>query len=143
MRILTEKPLNAETPAEALRSWITANAFFFHRNQSEMKSAVSLGEWRLRIEGEVDAPGEFTFDEILRLPKAIAADTLECAGNGRGLLTVKASGNPWTIGGAGNAVWGGVWLKEVLQAAGLKESARHVAFEGLDEPLGSSRIKFI
>jgi DMSO/TMAO reductase YedYZ molybdopterin-dependent catalytic subunit len=143
MRILTETPLNAETPVESLRSWITANSVFFHRNQSEMKSAVSLGEWRLKVEGEVEIPREFTFEEILRLPKAIAADTLECAGNGRGLLKEKASGNPWTIGGAGNAVWGGVWLKEILQPAGLKKTARHTAFEGLDEPLGSARIKFI
>jgi len=86
MRILTESPLNAETPVEALRSWITANSGFFHRNQSEMKSAVSLSDWRLAIEGEVENPREFTFDEILRMPKAIAANTLECSGNGRSLL---------------------------------------------------------
>ncbi len=143
MRVMTQAPLNAETPVQSLRSWITANSVFFHRNQSEMKSAVSLREWRLRVEGEVEIPREFTFDEVLRLPRATAADTLECAGNGRGLLKEKASGNPWTIGGAGNAVWGGVWLKEILQRAGLKKGARHVAFEGLDEPLGSAGIKFI
>ena len=33
MRIMTEKPLNAETPTEYLRSWITANKVFFDRNQ--------------------------------------------------------------------------------------------------------------
>jgi DMSO/TMAO reductase YedYZ molybdopterin-dependent catalytic subunit len=57
MRTLTETPLNAETPIESLRSWITANSVFFHRNQSELKSAVSLGEWRLKIEGELENPG--------------------------------------------------------------------------------------
>jgi DMSO/TMAO reductase YedYZ molybdopterin-dependent catalytic subunit len=143
MRILTKTPLNAETPVEALRSWITANSLFFHRNQSEMKSSISLNEWRLGIEGEVENPGQFTFDEILRLPKAMAAGTLECAGNGRSLLKEKASGNPWTIGGVSNAVWGGVWLKEILLNAALKGTARHVAFEGMDEPLGSAKIKFI
>ena len=143
MRILTESPLNAETPVEALRSWITANSGFFHRNQSEMKSAVSLSDWRLAIEGEVENPREFTFDEILRMPKAIAANTLECSGNGRSLLEEKASGNPWTIGTVGNAVWSGVWLKEILQGAGLRKTAQHVAFEGMDEPLGSAKIKFI
>jgi DMSO/TMAO reductase YedYZ molybdopterin-dependent catalytic subunit len=143
MRILTERPLNAETPVEALRSWFTANSVFFHRNQSELKKAVSLAEWKLAVEGEVENPREFTFDEILRFPKAICPNTLECSGNGRSLLTEKASGNPWTIGGVGNAVWGGIGLKELLQVVKPKENAQHVAFEGMDEPYGAARLKFI
>jgi DMSO/TMAO reductase YedYZ molybdopterin-dependent catalytic subunit len=59
------------------------------------------------------------------------------------LLKDKASGNPWTIGGVGNAIWGGIWLKDVLEKAGLKDDARHVAFEGFDKPLGKAGIKFI
>ncbi len=143
IRKMSERPLNAETPAESLRSWITPNSAFFHRNQSEMKSAVSLNEWSLSLGGEVKREVLLTYDEILSLPKAISTGTLECAGNGRSLLKEKASGNPWTIGGVGNAVWGGVWLKEVLHMAGVKENARHVIFEGMDEPLGSAGIKFI
>jgi DMSO/TMAO reductase YedYZ molybdopterin-dependent catalytic subunit len=143
MRILTENPLNAETSAEHLRSWITANPFFFHRNQSELKSSISLGDYRLTIQGEVENPCRFTYDDILRMPKAIAANTLECSGNGRSLLKEPAAGNPWTIGGVGNAVWGGVWLKDFLAIARPSEKARHVAFEGLDEPAGAAKIKFI
>ena len=94
MRILTEIPLNAETSAEHLRSWITANSFFFHRNQSELKSSISLGDYRLTIQGEVENPCRFTYDDILRMPKAIAANTLECSGNGRSLLKEPAPGNP-------------------------------------------------
>ena len=43
----------------------------------------------------------------------------------------------------GNAVWGGVWLRDVLAEAGLKPAARHVAFEGFDTPLGSAGVKFV
>jgi len=143
MRIMTESPLNAETPVERLRSWITANSVFFDRNQSELKERVSLNEYRLTIEGEVKEPRRFSFDELLRLPKAIQANTLECSGNGRSLLNAPAAGNPWTVGGVGNAVWGGVWLKDLLKFARPKEQARHVAFEGLDEPAGKAKIKFI
>jgi DMSO/TMAO reductase YedYZ molybdopterin-dependent catalytic subunit len=143
MRILTERPLNAETPVEALRSWVTANSVFFHRNQSELMEAVSPAEWKLVVEGEVENPREFTFGEILRFPKVIRANTLECSGNGRSLLTAKASGNPWTIGGVGNAVWGGAWLKELLQIAKPRGNARHVAFEGMDEPYGAAKLRFI
>ena len=84
-----------------------------------------------------------TFDEIIKMPKASAANTLECSGNSRSLLENKASGNPWTIGGVGNAVWGGVMLGHVLKLAGLKEGAAHVAFAGLDTPLGKAKIQFI
>ena len=144
MRIMSERPLNAETPVPALRSWITANSVFFDRNQSEIpEETVSLQEWRLSIEGQVAIPLSVSFDQILRMPKAIVANTLECSGNGRSLLAEKASGNPWTIGGVGNAVYGGVWLKDVLEQAQPSLKAKHVAFEGLDKPLGSAGVKFI
>ncbi|NIQ39747.1 MAG: molybdopterin-dependent oxidoreductase [Proteobacteria bacterium] len=141
---MSEKPLNAETPTERLRSWITANSMFFSRNQGGiMKEPIPLSDWDLIIEGEVGKALRLNFDEIIRMPKTIVANTIECSGNGRSLFKEKASGNPWTTGGVGNAVWGGVWLKDVLEKARLKAGAKHVAFEGLDEPLGSSGIKFI
>ena len=144
MRIMTEKPLNAETPVEALRSWITPNRVFFDRNQGAIPPRrIPIARWKLSVEGEVDAPLTFSFEDIRRLPKAIAADTLECSGNGRSLLTEKAAGNPWTIGGVGNAVWGGVWLRDVLCQAGPTPAAAHVAFEGFDRSLGSSGVRFI
>lgn len=144
MRIMSEKPLNAETPTEYLRSWITANKVFFDRNQGAIMDApVDLDTYELVVEGDVDRTLRLTFDQILRMPKTIVSNTMECSGNSRSLLKEKARGNPWTIGGVGNAVWGGVWLKDVLEQAGLNAGAQHVAFEGMDESLGSSGIKFI
>ena len=138
-RVMTEKPRNAETSVEYLRSWITANSAFFDRNQGEIPAEVDLAAWNLTVEGEVERELHFNFDEILRMPKATVADTVECSGNSRSLLEVKAHGNPWTIGGVGNAVWGGVWLRELLNRAGLRKAAGHVAFEGFDQ----AKTKFI
>jgi DMSO/TMAO reductase YedYZ molybdopterin-dependent catalytic subunit len=144
MRILSEKPLNAETPLERLRSWITANSVFFSRNQGEIPAEpVSLDTWELLVEGNVKQALRLTFGELLGMAKATAGNTLECSGNSRSLLQEAARGNPWTVGGVGNAVWGGVWLKDVLEKAGLTENAGHVAFEGFENPLGSAGIKFI
>ena len=144
MRIMSEKPLNAETPVKYLRSWITANSVFFDRNQGEIPAKkIALSDWGLVVEGEVTKPCRLTFDQIYRLPKAIVCNTLECSGNSRSLFDEDARGNPWTIGGVGNAVWGGVGLKTLLNKAGLKDTARHVAFEGIDKPLGSAQIQFI
>jgi DMSO/TMAO reductase YedYZ molybdopterin-dependent catalytic subunit len=140
MRVMTDKPRNAETSNDYLRSWITANAVFFDRNQGEIPAEpIELSTWELAVEGEVEKPLRFTFNEILRLPKAIVANTIECSGNSRSLLEQKASGNPWTIGGVGNAVWGGVWLRQLLTKTGLKDTAKYVAFEGFEE----AKTKFI
>ncbi len=144
MRIMSEKPLNAETPVESLRSWITANLVFFDRNQGQIpEEPFPLEDWRLSVGGEVHKPLVLDFEAVRRRPRAIVANTMECSGNSRSLLAHKAAGNPWTIGGVGNAVWGGIWLKDLLEECGLKSEARHVAFEGLDKPLGSAGIKFV
>jgi DMSO/TMAO reductase YedYZ molybdopterin-dependent catalytic subunit len=144
MRVMTEKPLNAETPIERLRTWITDNDVFFKRNQGQIpETPVSLEDWTLTIDGLVRKTLTLSFADILALPKVEAANTLECSGNSRSLLKEKASGNPWTVGGVGNAVWGGVWLKDILAQAGLQEEGRHVCFEGFDEPLGKAQIKFV
>jgi DMSO/TMAO reductase YedYZ molybdopterin-dependent catalytic subunit len=144
MRVMTEKPLNAETPVDSLRTWITDNEVFFKRNQGQiMQQPVALSDWRLTIEGLVKNRLALTFEDILGKPKMQVANTLECSGNGRSLLKEKASGNPWTIGGVGNAIWGGVWLRDLLDQAELVSGAQHVSFEGLDQPLGSAGIKFV
>lgn len=36
MRVMTEQPLNAETPTERLRTWITVNDVFFDRTQGRI-----------------------------------------------------------------------------------------------------------
>lgn len=144
MRIMTENPLNAETPIERLRTWITDNEVFFKRNQGQFPDEpIDLSDWSLTVEGRVKNKLSLTFQDILGMPKVQVANTMECSGNSRSLLTKKASGNPWTIGGVGNALWGGVWLKDILAKADLKADARHVAFEGFDIPAGRAQIKFI
>ena len=144
MRVMTKRPLNAETPRENLRTWITDNAVFFKRNQGQfMDTPIKLSDWQLLIEGLVEKKLRVTYDDLQRLPRVEVANTLECSGNGRSLLKQKAAGNPWTIGGVGNAIWGGIRLRELLEKAGLQDNAEHVSFEGLDKPLGSAGIKFI
>ena len=144
MRVMTKQPLNAETPIESLRSWITANEVFFKRNQGKFPDTpINLADWNLLIDGMVENDTVLGFEDILRSPKVEIAGTLECSGNSRSLLTEKAQGNPWTVGGVGNAIWGGVWLRDLLVPAGLKPQAGHVSFEGFDKSMGKAGIKFI
>lgn len=144
MRVMSQRPLNAETPVKDLRTWITDNDIFFKRNQGQIpENPVSLDDWRLSVDGQVVNTLSLSFEDIRRLPKVEVANTLECSGNSRSLLSKKASGNPWTVGGVGNAIWGGVQLRDVLEQAGLGKDANHVSFEGFDKSLGSAGIKFI
>ena len=144
MRVMTEKPLNAETKTESLRTWTTDNKVFFKRNQGQIpERPVALSDWELVIDGLVKQELTLGIKDINRLPKVTVANTLECSGNGRSLFKKKAPGNPWTIGGVGNAIWGGVRLKDLLDKAEPRGNAEHVAFEGFDKPLGSAGIKFI
>ena len=108
-----------------------------------METPIELSDWKLIVDGLVENKLSLSFEDIRRIPKVELANTLECSGNSRSLLKEKASGNPWTIGGVGNAIWGGIWLKDLLEKAGLKKDAKHISFEGLDEPLGSAGITFI
>ena len=73
------------------------------------------------MEGEVNKPLALSFGEILQMPKQIVSNTMECSGNSRSLLKTKARGNPWTVGGVGNAVYSGIWLKDLLDMAGLTD----------------------
>ncbi|HUX49866.1 MAG TPA: sulfite oxidase [Spirochaetia bacterium] len=144
VHVMTENPLNAETTIESLRPWATANSEFFCRNQSQvLTEPIPISSWRLEISGEVAKTLSLSYEEILRMPKVTVANAIECSGNGRALLRKAARGNPWTTGGVGNAVWGGVWLKDILMAAGLTEKAFHVAFHGIPDPTGRTKAGFI
>jgi DMSO/TMAO reductase YedYZ molybdopterin-dependent catalytic subunit len=57
---------------------------------------------------------------------------MECAGNGRSLQNPKVPGIQWGKGAVGNARFSGPSLKIILEKAGLKDSAQHVQFRGLD-----------
>src|SRR6266404_6122617 len=61
---------------------------------------------------------------------------MECAGNGRSLQNPKVPGIQWGKGAVGNARFSGPSLKTLLEKAGVKDSAKHVQFRGLDQVPG-------
>jgi sulfite oxidase len=63
---------------------------------------------------------------------------LECAGNGRVFYQPQTPGSPWGRGAVGNAHFSGARLREVLLRAGLKTTAMHVMFRGLDQASGQT-----
>jgi sulfite oxidase len=135
-------PRNAEPPLPLLvESWRTPVSRFFVRSHG-LNPKIDLAAYRVTIEGLVDRPGQFTLQELLsRGTTASCTATLTCAGNRRSEFSrIKpVSGVQWKEGAIGNAVWSGVRLSDVLRAAGIRESARHVWFDGLDEVKDGAR----
>ena len=134
MIVYSKRFVTLETPPALLNSWITPTEHFFVRNNLLMPEAVDISQWRLKITGEVKTPLLLSFEELMRFPETRVANTLECAGNGRVNYRPKIGGVPWGRGGVGNAVFEGHPLHHLLEKAGLKATAHHVAFRGLDTP---------
>jgi sulfane dehydrogenase subunit SoxC len=133
------KGIQQEMRWEAMydRGYLVPNELFFVRNHTATPK-IDLKTWRLRVEGSgVARQREFTYDELLSLPSISIIRALECAGNGRSFFESvqgkKADGAPWKLGAIGVAEWTGVPLREVLQLAGVKSTAKDVMPEGLDE----------
>ncbi len=130
-RVVTAAPENSETPLEAVRSWVTPNRLFFVRNHFQVPS-IDLPSWRLRIEGCVEEPAEWTWEELTALPERTVFATVECAGNGRSFLHERVPGVQWGAGAIGHAEWTGVPVRQLLLKAGVQSGAVEVLFEGAD-----------
>jgi DMSO/TMAO reductase YedYZ molybdopterin-dependent catalytic subunit len=142
LRILSDRPLNAETPVTLLDAEITPTEHHFVRNNGHVPQRASKRDatgWKLTVDGELQKPLELSLDALKRdFPKHTRALVLECAGNGRAGFNPPASGNPWTLGGVGCALYTGVLLKDVLKSAGVKSSAVFVAYMAEDPHLSQA-----
>lgn len=78
--------------------------------------ASGFRDWTLTIDGLVERPASYTLDGLKRLPVSSQITQLTCE-------------EGWSF----IAEWTGVALRHVLQLAGLKSSARHVAYISLEE----------
>ncbi|MFN2621978.1 MAG: sulfite oxidase [Chthoniobacterales bacterium] len=142
-----QEPLNLEMPFSTLDGFITPNESFYVRCHFPIPK-ISENDWRLKIEGEVEAPFELTYGELRALALRTMAATLECAGNNRIFLEPKAKGVQWGLGAVGNASWTGVPLSAVLERAKVKPGATEVILDGADEgevdktPTPSGKISF-
>jgi hypothetical protein len=94
---------------------------------ADRPSPIDVGQWTLRVEGEVAQPYSLSYAEIGKLPRRSVTATLDCTG-----------------GWYAEQHWQGVAVAELLARAGLEPSAASVTFEsvtgykrrfGLDEAL--------
>ena len=127
-------PEHWETTVEALgRSPVTPNDRFFVRSHLPVPE-IDAAAHRVEVAGLVSRPRTLDLAALRAMPRSDVLATLECAGNGRGLMPLhNTSGTQWGHGAVGTAKWSGVALKEVLSRSGVSGEAAHVWFEAADQ----------
>ena len=136
--LLTDRPVQMETPRHYFRTVFTPNeAFYVRWHLGEIPNSVDLAEWKLRVEGNVNASVAFSLSDMMQKFKPVSVAAVnQCSGNGRSRLQPRVPGGQWGNGAMGNAMWTGVRLRELLDAAGVKGGSAQVQFEGLDAGAG-------
>ncbi len=145
--LLTDRPVQLETPRHYFLSRFTPNAAFFVRwHLDELPTAIDLSEWRLSVEGNVEKPLRLSMAELIGRFKPVSLTAVnQCSGNSRSRFQPRVPGGQWGNGAMGNAAWTGVPLKELLGAAGVKKGSTTVQFDGMErgkgpEGFGSNRF---
>jgi DMSO/TMAO reductase YedYZ molybdopterin-dependent catalytic subunit len=140
LRVLNDRPINAETPPHLLDDDFTPAKHFFVRNNGLPPALGTIGDinnWELEIAGEACTnPQSFTLAALKqRFKQHTYAITLECGGNGRSEFNPPAKGNQWSTGAVGCAKWTGVRLRDVLEACGIEDNAVYIGYYGADSHL--------
>jgi DMSO/TMAO reductase YedYZ molybdopterin-dependent catalytic subunit len=136
--LLTDRPVQLETPRHYFESAFTPNeAFYVRWHLDEIPNSVDLANWRLSIEGAVDRPLKFSMSDLTGKFKPISVAAVnQCSGNSRSKFQPRVPGGQWGHGAMGNAKWTGVHLRELLDTAKIKQDALFVQFQGLDKGKG-------
>lgn len=137
LRLLNDRPLNAETPAHLLDDAVTPTKALFVRNNGVPPEKIDPATWTVKIHGEAcETPRTFTLEQLRREFRSTTLQLqLECGGNGRSEFRPRASGNQWTTGAIGCPEWTGARLADVLKACGVRRNAKYVAYIGADTHL--------
>jgi DMSO/TMAO reductase YedYZ molybdopterin-dependent catalytic subunit len=140
--LLTDRPVQLETPRHYFRTAFTPNeAFYVRWHLDGIPNGVDLKDWKLRIEGNVNKPLAFTLPELMEKFKPVSlAAVNQCSGNSRSRLLPRVPGGQWGHGAMGNAMWTGVRLRELLDMAGIKSGALQVQFQGLETGQGPAGL---
>ena len=143
--VLNDRPISAETPPHLLDDDVTPIHRHFVRNNgvTPVKAlAMDASDWTLTVDGEVDQRLVLTLDDLKSKFETVRLKLqLECGGNGRAGFNPPARGNQWTLGAIGNAEWTGVRYRDVLRAAGIKNSAIYTAHYSADGHLSGDPEK--
>jgi len=120
------------TPIHALDGTITPQGCAFERHHS---GAIELAkeDYRLMINGLVDQPLVFTYEDLERFPRENHVYFCECAANtGMEWAGAQLNGVQFTHGMIHNMEYTGIPLRTLLNEAGVQTEGKWVFVEGAD-----------
>jgi DMSO/TMAO reductase YedYZ molybdopterin-dependent catalytic subunit len=120
--LLTDRPVQLETPRQYFLTPFTPNdAFYVRWHLETLPNAIELKEWRLGVEGNIEKPLALSLPDLFTRFKTVSVAAVnQCSGNSRSRFQPRVAGGQWGNGAMGNAVWTGVKLRDVLEAAKVK-----------------------
>ncbi|MFF4802902.1 sulfite oxidase [Streptomyces sp. NPDC001351] len=123
---------NHGLPLEALRYDVTPPGLHYLLTHYDIPYVPDDTPWPLSVGGRVRRPLQLDLAELRTRPQVTTRVTMECAGNGRALLTPRPVSQPWLVEAVGTAEWTGVPLRLLLAEAGVEPDAVEVVFTGAD-----------
>jgi DMSO/TMAO reductase YedYZ molybdopterin-dependent catalytic subunit len=113
-------PAGSSLEIAGLSPLVVPNEDFYRIDTALLTPNVDVATWSLRIHGLVDRETRLTYAQLVELPMIEQYVTIACVSNevGGGLV--------------GNAKWTGVRLREVLDLAGVNDSATQLVGRSVD-----------
>lgn len=99
---------------------VVGNATFYRIDTALVVPSIDPEEWTLTVKGMVDNELVLSYQDLVDLPLVERYATLSCVSNQVGDRLV------------GNALWTGVLLTDVLEAAGVQDGADQIASRSVD-----------
>jgi DMSO/TMAO reductase YedYZ molybdopterin-dependent catalytic subunit len=123
LRILSPEPENGEAAERATYTdYITTREEHYIRNHYPTPD-IEESEWTVSLTGLVDEEVELSMEEIKHsFGTDSITHTMQCAGNGRSYFDPQVGGNQWSFGAAGNTVWTGTPVSEIIEYYGAETS---------------------
>jgi len=113
-------PQGIEGKIKGLTAFRTKNAEFYRIDTALVIPRVNPDSWELTIDGDVDKPLTFTYDDILKMDLVEKDITMCCVSN--------------EVGGGyiGAARWLGVPVRELLERAGVRSGVDQILSTSVD-----------
>jgi DMSO/TMAO reductase YedYZ molybdopterin-dependent catalytic subunit len=122
---------NHAMPLEALRYPVTPVGLHYLLIHYDIPGVDPAG-WRLEVDGHVRRPLSAPLSALQQRQERTIVSTMECAGNGRAMLSPRPVSQPWLTEAVGTAEWQGVALRALLDEAEPLPGAMEVLFTGAD-----------
>jgi len=114
-RLLTNHSMAREFPRSEISTTPLANEIPPLNDAYKKLQAGGFADWRLTVDGMVDRPGMFSFEQLKSYPS-------------RSQITQLACEEGWSY----VAEWTGVPLSHVLEVAGIQRRAKYVVYFSID-----------